>query len=97
MGVKTVLIGLTSRQVDLMLMYACPFEKEEKQLRAIQEHPGHLHVLESCDFYAPRLIGDIAHYAKRVDDEDLFEELIDIAETIEMAISRASEYATWPA
>lgn len=87
MGVKNILIGLTSRQVDLMLKYTCPFEKEEKQLKAIQKDPGNLHVLESCDFYAPRLIGDIVHYAKEIDDEYLLEELDEIADIIEMAIS----------
>lgn len=90
MGIQTVRIEVTSRQVDLMLEYACPFEDEEKQLIELQKRKGDFHVLESCDFYAPRLIGDIAHYAKQVDDEALFEELVEITEIIEMAISSAT-------
>ena len=94
MGVTNVLIGLTSRQVDLMLEYTCPFEEEEKQLKAMQKDPGHPHVLESCDFNGPMLIGDIVHYAKEIDDEYLLEELDEIAEIIEMAISSASRKTT---
>lgn len=95
MGVTTVRIEVTNRQIDLMLEYACPFEKEEKQLKELQKKRGNLHILESCDFYAPRLIGDIAHYAKKVNDEGLLEELIEITEIIDMAISNASRKARW--
>ena len=90
MGIKTVLIELTSRQVDLLLEYSYPFDNEEEQLKNLQKERGEFHTLKSDDFYAPILIGDICHCAKKVDDEYLLEELDEIADIIEMAISSAA-------
>ena len=87
MSVDTVRIELTSRQVDLMLEYSCPFEKDEKQLKELRKRRGDFHVLESDDFYAPLLIGDILDVVKKTNDECLLDELIEIGDIIGMAIS----------
>jgi hypothetical protein len=87
MSKGSVRIELTSRQVELLLEYSCPFEKEEGQLNKLQNRKGDFHVLISNDFYAPLLIGDIVHYAKEIDDEYLLDELDELAEIISMAIS----------
>jgi hypothetical protein len=89
MSIETVRIELTQRQVELLLKYTDPFDDEENQLKKFNGKSGY-HILESDDFYAPRLAGDIVYSAKKIDDDFLLEELIELADIIESSISVSS-------
>jgi len=90
MSIERVEVELTGRQVDLLLKYAYPFDFEEEQLLKFEKRKSKYHVLETCDFYGPRLVGDLFHATKNIVGDSLVEELDELASIIETSISIAS-------
>lgn len=80
----TVEIMLNQREVNLLLEYAYPFDKEREQLDRYRDAPG-THTLKVDTFYLSRLIGDLVYSAKEIEDEGLLEELNRICIAMEYA------------
>jgi len=89
MSLPLVEIELTNRQVELLIEYACPFEDEGKQLEEISGKSGDFHVLQTDDFYAPLLIGDLLEAAKGIQSDALFDELEELWDIIDTSIQMA--------
>ena len=90
---ERVEIELTSRQVEILLVYSHPFDEEEEQLKSFAGKPGN-HRLKSDEFYLPRLIGDLVYSAKTIHDETLLEEFDEICTIIESTISQKAGTST---
>lgn len=86
MSVKPVQIELTKRHIELLLKYSYPFDDEREQLERMNGKKDEFQKLSTDDFYAPRLIGDLAYSAKEVSDEMLLDELDELCEIVDTAI-----------
>lgn len=86
MSVKPVHIELTKRQIELLLKYSYPFDHEREQLERMNGIKDEFQELSTDDFYAPRLVGDLAYSAKEIDNEMLLDELDELCEIVDTAL-----------
>ena len=77
-------VQLTQREVNLLLRYGYPFEEIEAQLQECKDRKG-THTLKISDFDLSHLIGDLVYSAKKINDEDLLEELDAVCSVLENA------------
>lgn len=77
-------IMLNQREANLLLEYACPFDKETERLNRYRDTPG-THTLKVDTFYLSRLLGDLVYTAKEIEDRGLLEELDRICVAMEYA------------
>lgn len=86
MSIKPVQIELTKRHIELLLKYSYPFDNESEQLERMNGIKDEFQKLLTDDFYAPRLIGDLAYSAKEIDNQMLLDELDELCEIVETAL-----------
>lgn len=82
-------VQLTQREVNLLLRYGYPFEEIQAQLNACKNRQG-THTLKISDFDLSHLIGDLVYSAKKINDDDLLEELDAVCSVLENAEHHAT-------
>jgi hypothetical protein len=91
---KDLEVELTDLQVEILLEYGYPFEREEKQLKEFAIRKGS-HLLKTCDFYLPRLSGDLVYSLKNGVDESIAEEFDELWYKFDIAIGVAPLHMRW--
>jgi hypothetical protein len=82
-------VELTSREVELILQYACPFPDHADQLRASQSK-GSWHAIEIDPYWISHWIGDLVHSTKAIRSQRLLEEIDRLCAVLETATTHAA-------
>ncbi len=82
-------VQLTQREVTLLLKYGYPFDEIEARLRACEDRKG-IHTIKISEFDIEHLIGDLVYSAKKINDDDIQEELDALCAVLENAEHHAT-------